>query len=103
MLKRQFESLKPQRKWLDRQEQGDEADLNSFLDFSVQRSMGKGTTDPNLYWQPQSNENKVSKLLSYYDISQDDQALRNEIKNLPQSFDKLRKNYPTRHEFLASV
>ncbi|GAA4816357.1 erythronate-4-phosphate dehydrogenase [Marinicella pacifica] len=54
-------------------------------------------------WQPQSNENKVSKLLSYYDISQDDQALRNEIKNLPQSFDKLRKNYPTRHEFLASV
>ncbi len=54
-------------------------------------------------WQPQTDENKVSKLLSYYDISRDDQALRNEINNLPQSFDKLRKNYPIRHEFLASV
>lgn len=63
ILKRQFESLKPQRKWLDRQEQGDEADLNSFLDFSVQRSMGKGTTDPNLYRQLHQTNRDLSTLL----------------------------------------
>ncbi len=54
-------------------------------------------------WQPQNNEDLVTQLLSYYDINSDDAALRKEIKNLPQSFDKLRKNYPIRHEFLAPI
>ena len=54
-------------------------------------------------WQPHNAENLVTQLLSYYDIKRDDTALRNEIDNLPQSFDKLRKNYPIRHEFLAPV
>jgi len=60
-------------------------------------------TQTNNPWRPQSHEDIVAKVLSYYAISRDDKALRKEVNKLPYSFDKLRKNYPVRHEFLASI
>ena len=54
-------------------------------------------------WTPQSGEDWVSQLLTFYAIKRDDAALRNGLNNLPHSFDKLRKNYPVRHEFLAPL
>ncbi|NVK22702.1 MAG: 4-phosphoerythronate dehydrogenase [Kangiellaceae bacterium] len=46
------------------------------------------------------NLRALKQLKKYYDISADDQALRQVKQYLPQSFDKLRKEYPTRHEFI---
>lgn len=38
-------------------------------------------------------------IMSTYQLSSDDKALREAAKNLPKSFDLLRKNYPKRREF----
>jgi len=75
--------------------------LAEFFDIPVNSHYFDGHTQINQPWQPKASDDLVSRLQSFYPIKNDDSALRNNIKNLPQSFDKLRKNYPARHEFLA--
>lgn len=49
----------------------------------------------------QDFESIVEQLPSFYDIKLDDNALRQVQQNVAKEFDKLRKNYPTRLEFLT--
>ncbi|MCX7545474.1 4-phosphoerythronate dehydrogenase [Marinicella gelatinilytica] len=54
-------------------------------------------------WVPHPNDDLLARLQYYYPIVRDDTALRSVVDELPDSFDKLRKSYPTRHEFLAPL
>ncbi len=44
-------------------------------------------------------QNVLSAILKTYDIAEDDKRLKNNAKELPAIFDRLRKTYPKRREF----
>lgn len=52
--------------------------------------------------QFESSTQWVSDILKYHHIRTIDTDMRNALNGLSQTFDQLRKNYPTRHEFLLS-
>lgn len=62
-LRRQFEALRPQRQWFNKQTDGDEIDINSYISFSTDRLIGHSTTDPRLYRQLRNSYRDLSCLL----------------------------------------
>ena len=62
-LRRQFDSLRPQRQWFNNQSDGDEIDINSYIAFNTDRLIGHSTTDPRLYRQLRNSYRDLSTLL----------------------------------------
>jgi nitric oxide reductase NorD protein len=62
-LKRQFDALRPQRQWFNKQTDGDEIDINSYIGFATDRMVGHSNTDPRLYRQLRQSHRDLSCLL----------------------------------------
>lgn len=77
--------------------------LADYFNISINRGFLDKQSRIKKPWLPQADNDLVAMIQSHYPIRADDQALRNVINKLPQSFDLLRKNYPIRHEFLAPL
>jgi len=62
-LRRQFDALRPQRQWFNKQVDGDEIDINSYIAFNTDRLIGNSSTDPRLYRQLRRSYRDLSCLL----------------------------------------
>ena len=62
-LRRQFDRIRPQRQWFNNQIDGDEIDINSYINFNTDKLLGKLNTDPKLYRQLKNTYRDLSCLL----------------------------------------
>ena len=62
-LRRQFDTIRPQRQWFNHQSDGDELDINSYIAFNTDRLIGHRTTDPKLYRKLHNSYRDLSCLL----------------------------------------
>lgn len=80
-LRRQFESLKPISTWNKRQADGEEIDLNAYLDFNTSRQLGQSTSEPMLYSQKRKQTRDLSSLI-LTDLSLSTDAYVNDDKKV---------------------
>ncbi len=62
-LRRQFESLKSNRQWVRAQEEGNELDLESFINYCGERSNGHKVAEPKLYQQLLTRHRDLASLV----------------------------------------
>ncbi len=55
--------MRPQRQWFNKQTDGDEVDINSYISFTTDRLIGHSSTDPRLYRQLRNSYRDLSCLL----------------------------------------
>ncbi|NOQ94650.1 MAG: VWA domain-containing protein [Methylophaga sp.] len=62
-IRRQFEMLRPQRHWLNRQSDGSELDLESYINFLTDRKHGRVNSDAPVYRELRNETRDLSCLL----------------------------------------
>lgn len=62
-LRRQFQALQPARRWLSRQTEGEEIDIDAVMNFHVRRRTGAAEGDMRLYRQCRQAERDMACLL----------------------------------------
>ncbi|MCB1583043.1 MAG: VWA domain-containing protein [Marinicella sp.] len=80
-LRRQFESLKPISFWNNRQADGEEIDLNAYLDFNTSLQLGQSISEPMLYRQKRKQTRDLSSLI-LTDLSLSTDAYANDEKKV---------------------
>lgn len=80
-LRRQFEALKPISTWNNRQADGEEIDLNAYLDFNTSLQLGQHTSEPMLYRQKRKQTRDLSSLI-LTDLSLSTEAYANDDKKV---------------------
>ncbi|WP_211829531.1 nitric oxide reductase activation protein NorD [Kistimonas asteriae] len=97
-LRARFETLKPERQWLRRQPEGDEVDLDAWLDFQARRQQGDNR-DAGLY-RRFSHQNRDLCCLLLADLSMSTEAY---INNDYQVIDVIRDSLLLFSEALSAV
>lgn len=62
-IRRQFEALRPQRHWVNRQNEGSELDLENYINFLTDRKHGKVNSDTPVYRELRNDSRDLSSLL----------------------------------------
>lgn len=62
-IRRQFEALRPQRQWVNRQNEGTELDLENYITFLTDRKHGRVNSDTPIYRDVQNLDRDLSCLL----------------------------------------